>query len=45
MKGLSKISDFDKIFVCLFVSSYSYTLHPFVCLLKDLVSVMGGGYL
>ena len=43
MKGSSKISDFDKIFVCLFVASYPYTLHPFVCLVKDLVLVSGEG--
>ena len=31
------------LFFCLFVASYPYALHPFVCLLKDLVLIMGGG--
>ena len=46
IKGWSKISDFEKIFVYLFVTSYPYTLRPFGYLLKDLVlleaGVMGG---
>ena len=34
MRGWSKMSDFEKIFVYLLVASYPYTLHPFVYLLK-----------
>ena len=37
MRGWSKNSDFDKIFICLFIVSYPYTLSPFGGLLKDLV--------
>ena len=37
MRGWSKISDFDKIFICLFIVSNPYTLSQFGGLLKDLV--------
>ena len=36
MRGWSKISDFDKIFISLFVLSYPYTLSPFGGLLNPI---------
>ena len=43
MRGWSKISDFDNIFICLFVVSYPYIVHSVVYLRTWYIRVSGHG--